>query len=156
MADVAAPYTLTTPGGTINFNDGLADQYYIQAIHGLDGAPIRAPIDDVPFGDGGISYNFWKGGRHIQIEGIFLVQNLDCGPALVTVWNQMEETLRVALESIAAGIAAVASLVWTPTGLSARTLSSVRNDVPLDCQPDQNFTVRTFSFGLFSDNPDWT
>ncbi|HEY1309279.1 MAG TPA: hypothetical protein VGF24_37325 [Vicinamibacterales bacterium] len=156
MADVACPYTLAAPGGTIYFNDGAADQYYIQAVHGLDGAPIRAPIDDVPFGDGGLSYNFWKGGRHVSIEGIFLIQTIDCGPGLVTIWNQMEEALRVALESIAATIADTGSLSWTPTGLALRTLGSVRNDVPLDCQPDQNFTVRTFSFGLFSDTPDWT
>jgi hypothetical protein len=28
--------------------------------------------------------------------------------------------------------------------------------VPLECPPDQNFTIRNFSFGLFAEDPNWT
>lgn len=148
---------LTTPGGTITFNSGLQDQFYIQDIPtGLAGAPIRAPIDEIAFGDGSLAFNWWKGGRHIAIDGVFLVQSQPfCSDPQVAVWNQMEEELRAALDSISTVETATATLVWTPGGLSQRTLV-VRNDVPLECTPDQNYLVRTFSFGLFSADPVWT
>lgn len=156
MADVACPYTLATlSGGTIFFNDGSADQFYIQGITGLGTAPVRAPIDDVPYGDGSIGHNFWKGGRHITFEGVFLVTSVDCGAVQVGIWNDMEEALRVALESIAALTTDIGSLVWTPTGALATNTLVVRHDVPLECPPDQNFTVRNFTFGLFAADPDW-
>jgi hypothetical protein len=156
MPDIACVYTLTTPNGTIIFNDGAIDQFYIQGITGLGTPPIRAPIDDVPYGDGSIGHNFWKGGRHIAIEGVFLITSEDCGVNLVGAWNLMEDDLRIALESIAALTTATGTLVWTPTGTTpARTLI-VRHDVPLECPPDQNFTIRNFSFGLFAADPTWT
>ncbi len=155
MPDLACEYVLTTLAGTINFNDGSTDQFYIQDIQGLAGAPIRAPIDDVPYGDGGIGYNFWKGGRHVSFEGIFLAQSAPlCSPALVAVWNEMEEELRVALDSISALDTDTATLVWTPGGQAQRTLV-VRNDIPLECPPDQNYLVRAFNFGLFAAEPAW-
>lgn len=154
MPDIACPYVLTTPGGTITFNDGSADQFYITNIPiGLAGAPIRAPIDNLAYADGSKSYNFWKGGRHIVFEGVFLTTT-QC-PDVVALWNEMEEELRVALDSISGDEADTASLVWTPAGLTQRTLT-VRNDVELETQPDQNYLTRTFTFGLFADEPDWT
>jgi hypothetical protein len=155
MPDIACPYTLTTSGGTIAFNDGSADQFYIQQISGLGSAPIRAPIDDVPYGDGSLGHNFWKGGRHLIIEGVFLVTSVPCGTAQVTIWNEMEEDLRVALESIAGLTTATGTLVWTPTGAAGSNTLTVRHDVPMECPPDQNFLLRAFSFGLFSASPDW-
>lgn len=157
MPDVACPYTLATPAGTIVFNDGSAEQFYITNIpQGLAGAPIRAPIDNVAFGDGSIGFNFWKGGRHILIEGVFLVTSLPPCPALVALWNAMEDELRIALDSISADIASTATLSWTPTGDVAVRALVVRNDVELETQPDQNYLTRTFTFGLFSEDPDWT
>lgn len=155
MADLGCEYVLTTPSGTITFNDGSEQQFYIQGINGLGTAPIRAPIDDVPFGDGSLGHNFWKAGRHIDIEGTFLITNLVCpSPAIIAAWNVMEEALRVALESIAGLTTAVGTLAWTPSGLTARSLT-VRHDVPMECPPDQNFMLRNFTFGLFAEDPDW-
>jgi hypothetical protein len=156
MPDIACPYTLTTPAGTVVFNDGSAAQFAIQGITGLGSAPVRAPIDDIPYGDGSIGHNFWKGGRHIAFEGLFLVTSADCGPNLVGLWNQMEEDLRVALESIAALTSDTGTLVWQPTGFLSPLTLTVRHDVPMECPPDQNFTVRNFTFGLFAADPDWT
>lgn len=155
MADVACPYTLTTGSGTINFNDGSTQQFYIQSVQGLGTAPMRMPIDDVGYGDGQIGYNWWKSGRHVSIEGIFLVTNGICGPALVAIWNDMEEDLRAALQSISGLQTATGTLAWTPQGLSSRSLT-VRHDVPLECPPDQNYLLRAFTFGLFAESPDWT
>ena len=157
MPDLACPYVLTTPAGTITFNDGGTDQFYIQDFPtGLAGAPIRAPIDEVGFGYGSEWYNWWKSGRHIAIEGVFLVQSVAfCSPAQVAVWNELEEELRVALDSISTIETATATLVWRPSGQTQRTLV-VRNDIPLECPPDQGYLVRTFTFGLFAAEPVWT
>lgn len=156
MPDISCEYTLTAPGGTIVFNDGSVDQFYLSNIPtGLAGAPIRAPIDNLSYARGSKGYNFWLAGRHITFEGNFFVTSLPGCPAQVEVWNQMEEELRVVLESIAADMADTATLVWRPAGLTERTLI-VRNDVPLECQPDQNYLTRTFTFGLFAEDPDWT
>lgn len=157
MPDVACEYVLTTPFGVVTFNDGSVDQFYIQSIpQGLAGAPISAPIDDVAYGDGSIGYNFWKRGRHILIEGLFLVTSIPspCS-AQVAIWNTMEDELREALDSINGNTADTATLVWTPAGAAGPRTLTVRNDVPLDCQPDQNYLVRTFAFGLFAEDPDW-
>lgn len=155
MADIGCPYTLTTPGGTIFFNDGSIDQFYIQGITGLGTPPIRAPIDDVPYGNGSIGHNFWTAGRHVVFEGVFLVTSVDCGPTQVGAWNDMEDSLRVALESIAGLTTATGTLVWTPTGDVATRTLVVRHDQPMECPPDQNFTIRNFSFGLFAADPTW-
>lgn len=155
MPDLAVEYTLVTPAGTVVFNDNAVDQFYITNIpEGMSGAPLRTPMDPVAFGDGGNSYNFWKGARHIIFEGIFLVTSTPPCDAMVAIWNQMEDDLETALSSIAALDTDTGTLTWTPTGLAARSLT-VRHDVPLDVQPDQNYAVRTFTFGLVADDPDW-
>lgn len=155
MPDISCVYTLTTPGGTITFNDGSADQFYISEIpQGLSGVPARTPHDDVPYGDGEQSYNWFQTGRHILIEGLFLVTSVMCGPDMVEVWNQMEDDLQVATDSLAGLTTATGTLSWTPAGLSARSLT-VRRDVELECPHDQNYLVRTFHFGLSADNPSW-
>ena len=157
MPDISCVYTLTTPAGVIYFNDGTADQYFITDIpQGLSGAPISAPIDEVAFGNGSRSYNWWERGRQISIEGnLFVTSAPLCSPEIVIRWNQMEETLRAALESTIPDETTIGTLEWTPAGLTPRVLQ-VRNNVELECPPDQNYLVRTFHFGLFADDPDWS
>lgn len=155
MPDVSCEYLLVTPAGTIDFNDDSADQFYIQEIpSGLAGAPIRAPMDPVAFGDGGRSYNFWSGARHPVVEGVFLITSTRNMNAILTIRNQMEEDLRVALESIAQTDVDTGTLTWRPLGQTQRTLV-VRNDMPLECVHDQNYLLRTFAFGLVADDPAW-
>jgi hypothetical protein len=154
MPDIAVPYVLTTPAGVITFNDSTADdQFYVQEIGGLAGAPIRAPKDDVPFGHGAIVHNFWEGGRPITFDGVFLVTSAPWGDALIAARNDMEEDLRVALRSIL-DASSPGTLAWTPQGQAARLLY-VMHDVQLECPHDQNYLVRTFHFGLFAADPDW-
>ena len=151
MADVGVPYVLYTGGGNVSFNDGSADQIYINEIHGLAGPPVRAPIDPVPYGDGGIVHDFWKGPRHIIVDGIFLITSTRIQNSIVVIRNEFEEDLRLALESI---FAADGTFVWTPQGQAERTLI-VRHDVQLECIHDQNYLLSTFSFGLVAADPDW-
>ena len=155
MADESVTYTLTTPGGTIVFNNGdlrtLDDVYWIQNIGGLDGGTIRAPVDNAPQAHGGIIHNFWKGPRHITIEGVIFVQSVPLGGACLTIRNDMEEDLRAALESL---LQADGTLAWTPTGLSARSLT-VRNEIPVEYTPAENYAIKAFVFGLVAGDPDW-
>ena len=151
MADVGVQYSLAG-GTTVTFNDGSEDQIYIMEITGLGGPPIRAPIDDVPFGDGGIVHTFWKGPRHISVEGVFLVTSTRKGDDIAVIRNDMEEDLRDCLESI---IAADGSLTWQPQGQGSRSLT-VRHDVQLEFGHEQNYLLETFTFGLVAASPDWT
>ncbi len=156
MPDISCVYQLVTPAGTIDFNDGATDQFYIGEIpSGLSGAPIRAPIDDAGFTDGSLSFNWWLSGRAITVEGIFLILSTRVMNGILTIRNQMEEDLRVALESTVPDETTAGTLTWTPLGQMQRTLD-VRNNVPLECPHDQGYLVRTFHFGLFADNPDWS
>jgi len=146
---------LTTPAGTLTFNDGVGDQFYIQGIEGLVMPPLRTPIDDKPYGDGGLGHNFWKGGRHVIFDGVFLITSADnCSDTGMGLRNIMEEELRAKLDSIAGLTTETGTLAWTPRGLTARSLT-VRCDVPLECPEDQDYAIRNFHFGLFSAIPDW-
>lgn len=155
MADLTCTYTLTTPGGTIIFNDGDLntndDLYWISDIQGLDGAPIRAPFDNAPQTHGGLVHNFWKGPRHINMEGVIFIQSVPLGAACLVERNDMEEDLRVALESI---LQSDGTLAWQPAGQGARSLT-VRNEIPLDYTPQENYALMAFTFGLIAADPDW-
>lgn len=155
MADLACVYTLSTPGGTVSFNDGdlhtTDDLYWIANIDGLDGAPIRAQVDNAPQAHGGIIHTFWKGPRRVTIEGSILVQSVRWGGSCLVVRNEMEDDLRVALESTHQSSG---TLSWTPSGQSARSLT-VRNDIPVDFTPQEGYMIMGFTFGLVSAASDW-
>lgn len=151
MADVAVQYTLSTSGGNITFNDGTDDQFYITEIQGLGTPSIRTPIDNAPQAHGGLVHNFWKGPRHIIVEGIFLITSVPQGTQCQAIRNDMEEELRAALDSI---YQADGTLTWTPVGQAARSLS-VRHEIPLECPHIENYLLRAFNFGLVAANPDW-
>lgn len=155
MPDIVTEYTLTTPGGTITFNDGTmgdgTDKYWLQTIQGLDGPQIRAPVDNVPFGHGGIIHGFWKGPRRPIFDGVFLIESSTSQSACQAIRNIMSEALRAALDSI---IGANGTLAWTPVGFGARSLT-VQNEVPLDVRYEQDYRLATFSFGLISEASDW-
>src|SRR5574337_1424944 len=147
MADYVAVYTL----GSISFNNGTlfegstTDLYWIANITGLDGPTIRAPIDDVPFGDGGLIHTFWKGPRHVVIEGSLIVQSTDQN-GCQAVFNDMEDALKSELDSI---LDSAGTLSWTPAGGSAQSLS-VYYEVPAVFAPTDNYRLRSFTFGLVS------
>lgn len=158
MADNAAVYTLTTPSTDITFNDGDlrdgTDKYWIQIIHGLEGAPLRTPIDNSPQSDGGMVHPFFRGPRPVVIEGVFVTESVGFpggGDACNQLQNEMEDDLLDALEAI---VAADGTLAWTPAGLGARSLT-VRCNQPLETTPGENYAIRNFVFGLIASNPDW-
>ena len=126
------------------------DKYWIDSITGLDGPSIRAPVDLVPFGDGGIIHTFRKGPRRVTIEGMLLLDPPtyeDCQARR----NTLAFNLQDALASI---IAASGTLAWTPTGGAAESLT-VFNEIPLNITYTDNFLVSRFSFGLISASADY-
>ena len=150
MADIIVTYTLTTGSGTIVMNQGTlgdgVDKFWLSSIRGLDGPAIRAPVDVVPFGDGGIVHTFRKGPRRVIFDGwLFLdpTNMVDCQERR----NDLAFALQDALASI---ITTAGSLVWNPTGSVGSKTLSVYNEVPLDIAYTDNSMLSTFSFGLVS------
>ena len=154
MADISCAYVLTTPGPDITFNAGTmgdgTDKYWLSSIQGLDGPAIRAPTDLVAFGDGGYVHTFWKGPRRVIMEGWLLLEPLGTQEECVERFNDLEADLTSALTSI---IQSSGTLAWTPAGQSALSLT-VFNEVGVDIRPTDNYTMRTFSFGLISEAAD--
>jgi hypothetical protein len=154
MADIQTGYTLTTSGGTINFNQGTlgdgTDKYWLTAIRGLDGPSIRAPVDPVPFGNGGLVHTFWKGPRRVIMEGIYLIESSTSQGDCQLLRNTLHFALLSALASI---ITTSGTLAWTAAGQAALSLP-VFNEVPLDAPYSDNYTVQNFSFGLISEDAD--
>lgn len=150
MADVSTPYVLTTGGGTITFNDGTlgdgTDKLWLASVNGLDGPVIRAPVDLVPFGDGGIIHTFRKGPRRPVFDGILLIESSQSQADCQTLRNDLVASLETALNSI---LTAAGSLAWTPAGQSALTLS-VFYEVGLSVNYSDNYAVANFNFGLVS------
>lgn len=151
MADVGVSYVLTTPGPDITFNSGGLDQFYITEIRGLGAPSLRTPMDNVPLGDGGLIHDFWKGPRHIGVEGIFLIQSTRVMDSIVAIRNQMEFDLTDALESI---LRADGTFAFTPQGEGARTFT-VRYEVGVEFPHTDNYLTLAFSFGLVAGEPDW-
>ena len=153
MTDIAVVHTFVTPGGTITFNSGAADQYLLNAIPGLGGTTARVVIDKVPYGDGGIYHPAWKDTRHFQPSGSLLIQSTRVQNEIVEIRNTMEAALLAAYESI---LNANGTWSWTPQGLSSRTLTVRRDAQPCEFEHVDNFQIVDFSFGLVAVSPDWT
>lgn len=156
MADVGVVYTLTTPGPDITFNQftvpfNRKDQYYITEIRGLESPALRTPVDNVPLGDGGLVHDFWKGPRHIEVEGVIMVGSTPIEDNIVVIRNDMTDDLIDALESI---LRADGSLAYSPQGAGTRTYT-VRYEVGLQTTHVDNYQSLQFSFGLIAAEPDW-
>ena len=154
MADVSTSYTLTTGGSSIVFNNGTlgdgTDKYWLTSVNGLDGPVIRAPVDLVPFGDGGIVHTFRKGPRRPVFDGMLLIES-STSQALC---QELRNDLVAALETVLnAGLTAVGSLAWTPAGQAAKSLA-VYYEVGLSVNYSDNYAVANFNFGLVSEAAD--
>jgi hypothetical protein len=145
MAEFGVVYTLATPAGTVSLNSG-ADQCRLSNALGLDGAPIRAPMDNRPQAHGGLVHRFLLGPRHITFEGVFHVTSSGTEAGYVAARNTLITNLQNALNSI---YAADGTLTWTPTGGSAQHLY-VRHDQPLVTSGGM---LKQFLFGLVAADP---
>ena len=152
MADIKTEYLLDTAGVDITFNDGVlgdgVDKYWLTSIQGLDGPSIRAPVDLVPFGNGGIVHTFRLGPRRITFDGMFLIESSNSQADCQSIRNDLRDNL---LSALASCLTTAATLSWTDTGASSYSIP-VYNEVPLDVRYTDNYMVSTFSFGLISED----
>jgi hypothetical protein len=147
VADIASTYTLVTPGGTIYFNNGATNEYFLTDTPGLDQAAVRNPTDLAPQTSGFIVHNRFEEGMRFQMVGILMIRSSRVGTAVRTARNSMESALTTALRSI---LSADGTLSWTPLGGSAQSLT-VRQDIKVEYAYIDNYLNKTFSFGLVSE-----
>lgn len=157
MADVAAVYTITTPGGTVILNggaigDGTDFWYLTKPPAGLDGPQLRTPIDNAPQAHGGLVHNFWKGPRHPLFDGCLLIQSTRQGIACETIRNVRSEAFYAACDSILQQSVASGTLGWTPLGGTARSLT-VQTEIHVTFDVAENFGLLTFSVGFVAADP---
>jgi len=156
VADVSAAYTLTTSGGTITFNNGTlgdgSDKFWLTSVQGLDGPVIRAPVDLVPFGDGGIVHTFRKGPRRPVFDGMLLIESSTSQALCQTLREDLAAALAAALDSI---ITAAGTLTWTPAGQMGMSIA-VFNEVGYSITYSDNYALANFNFGLVSEDADPT
>lgn len=132
---------------TVEFSgSGSDDGYKITNMIGVDQAPIRATIDPLPMGDGGVIHPFLLGPRHITVEGVVLPAATN--PTQAAACNELMDELIAALDAI---VRADGTFTWSPTGVAARSLT-VRCDVPVAFSGS---SVKKFIFGLVAGNPTW-
>ncbi len=151
MADVTTAYTLSTPGGTIVFNDGAlgdgTDKYWLTTgPQGLRSA-LRTPYDPTPFGDGGTSYTTRRGPMFPIFDGLYLIESNQSQAMCQILRNDMAVDLEAALDSILSPT--TGTLSWTPEGQSALSLA-VSYWVTLDDPYGDNYATQSFTFGLYS------
>lgn len=146
MAEFGIVYTLTTPAGAVLFNSGT-DQNRLSNVLGLDGAPIRAPMENRPQAHGGLVHRFLLGARHLTFEGVFHVTSASTEVAYVTARNTLITNLQNALNSI---YAANGTLTWTPTGAGSPLNLYVKHDQPL---VTTGGFLKSFTFGLVAGDP---
>lgn len=93
----SSPAQLISLGGAILFNQDYAngDNYFITDVDGLDGFPVRAPMDDKAQTSGGILHDFFAGPRHLTVTGLLLP-----GSSLASRRNLMEKNLRIACRNM--------------------------------------------------------
>lgn len=154
MADISTPYTLTTGVLDLVFNNGTlgdgTDKYWLTSIQGLDGPVIRAPVDLLPFGDGGIIHTFRKGPRRMVLDGMLLIESSSSQSLCQTLRNDMVADLSSELDSI---LTTNGTLDWTPAGQAALSIY-VWYEVGLSVTYSDNYAVANFSFGLVSNDAD--
>lgn len=151
MADIITEYLLDTNGTDITFNNGTlgdgTDKYWLTSIQGLDGPAIRAPVDLVPFGNGGIVHTFRKGPRRITFDGMLLLDPF----TLVNCQARRNDLRDALLSALSEILTTPGTLSWTDTGAASYSLS-VYNEVGLVVTYTDNYMVSNFSFGLISES----
>lgn len=156
MADLCCEYAIA--GITINDDtDGvnrLMTSFENGHILGLDGAPLRAEIDPQGQSDGGIVHTKFFGPRIITFQGETHIQSVGFEDltAYLTALNTLEATVITALEGIRN---TPSTLAWTPTGLSAKSISvtygTEGGEIQFDGPPVPG--QRTFQFTLVAAEP---
>jgi hypothetical protein len=123
-------------------------------ILGLDGAPIRRQIDPQGQSDGGIFFNAFYGARIITFTGaVAVVTVADPGGNPTGVWAALNTLEAATISALEAQRNSAATLSWTPTGGSAKSISCYYGVPGGEIQFSGNYRERKFTFQLVAYNP---
>lgn len=151
MADISVVHTFVTPAGTITFNDGADDEYYLGPIVGLDGTPARRVVDKTAYADGGLPFKpAFLDIRFFQPTGTMMIRSTKVGTAKQTIRNSMAADLEEAYEST---LNADGTWAFTPLGGASKTLTVRRDAQAIAFDYVDNYLNYDFSFGLVAVNP---
>lgn len=147
--------TLTTGGGTIQFNGSTGDTYENDpsACGGLaGGGPIRNPKDQRSQTDGAVKHTYRRDGRPIAIAGRLRVRSAGTDPEYYEARQTLKDALETALDSI---LNTGGTLSWTPVGETNPREIEVFYDVDLET-PFESQTVQRYVFVLYAPDPEIT
>lgn len=152
MADIATQYDLVTSAGTVEFNVGDVgdgtDKLWLNSIEGLDFATLAVPFDPVPFGNGLNIHTTRKRGMTPVFDGMLLIESpVNCMARRNALADELYDALNAMLSPN------TGTLIWTPSGLSERSLV-VHTLAGLSISYSDNYTVSNFSFQLISAESD--
>ena len=152
MADLCCPYSFA--GIVLNNATPGADRLILgeDGVTGLDGAPIRAEIDDQGQSDGGIVHPKFFAARIITFKGFCHIQSVvvEMNTAYYTALNALEASVVTALEG---AFNTATALTWTPTGGSPRSISCTYGTVGGEIQFGGTMMEKSFEFTLVAAEP---
>lgn len=152
MADFCCAYSFS--GIVINNATPGVDRLILgeDGVTGLDGAPIRAEIDDQGQSDGGLIHPKFFGPRIITFKGFCHIQSVtvEMNTPYYTALNALEASVVSALEG---ALNSAAALTWTPTGGSAKSISCTYGNSGGEIQFGGSMLEKSFEFTLVAADP---
>lgn len=152
MADLCCAYSFA--GITINNPADGVDHLILgeNGVTGLDGAPIRAEIDDQGQSNGGIVHPKFFGARIITFSGFVNIQSTvrERSTAYFSAVNTLEAAVISALEGV---LNTPTTLSWTPTGGSGKSISCTYGNQGGEIQFGGSMLEPTFTFTLVAADP---
>lgn len=152
MADLCCAYSFA--GLILNNPADGVDHLMLgeDGVTGLDGAPIRAEIDDQGQSDGGIVHPKLFAARIITFKGFCNIQSVavERNTAYGSALNALEESVITALEGV---LNTPTPLTWTPTGGSPKSISCTYGNQGGEIRFGGNHMEKTFEFTLVAADP---
>lgn len=152
MADLCCAYSYA--GIVINNPAAGADRLILgeDGVTGLDGAPIRSEIDDQGQSDGGIVHPKFFAARIIAFKGFCDIQSVEKGMNS-TYYGALNALQAAVVSALEGQLNSATTLAWTPTGLSARSISCTYGNEGGEIQFGGSMLEPTFEFTLVAADP---
>jgi hypothetical protein len=152
MADLCCAYSIA--GIVLNNPAAGVDRLILgeDGVTGLDGAPIRAEIDDQGQSNGGIVHPKFFAARVITFKGFCHIQSVpvEMNTAYYSALNALEASVISALEGI---LNSPSTLSWTPSGSAAKSISVTYGNAGGHIQFGGSMLEKTFEFTLVAADP---
>jgi hypothetical protein len=152
VADLCCQYNIA--GLRLNDTTTGTDRLILgeDGVTGLDGAEIRAEIDDEGQGDGSLVHlpKFFSG-RVITFKGFCQVRTVtvEMSTPYFSALNALEAAVISALEGV---LNTPSALTWTPTGGSGKSITVTYGNTGGHIQFGGNMLEKTFEFVLVAED----